>query len=239
MYKLYTAPKPLPSNLSKDIKKTGCGYAGVEPLVCCPSPEERPKSFRREITTEKPWIWDSDTGSIRPTPQNLANRLQYEENRQLNWDYYNFQHPNDFHHFDDKTYADKQFYNRKTKKFYFFDFEDPRTFRNCPPKFSHDFDIPPHFQHVKPFKNFHPMRIPSDGIDPNTMKNMINPNQSNGPKIVFTNQHEITTKPPTLAKRVNKVRLDKLKLINTQNCGISINPRIIGGDDAAPSQFPW
>lgn len=31
----------------------------------------------------------------------------------------------------------------------------------------------------------------------------------------------------------------KLSLINSELCGISVNTRIIGGEDAGPGQFPW
>lgn len=34
-------------------------------------------------------------------------------------------------------------------------------------------------------------------------------------------------------------RTEKMKLINSDLCGISINTRIIGGEDAGVNQFPW
>lgn len=224
--KIYTAPKPLSSNLMKDIRKKACGFAGSDPLVCCPSADILPRSFR-EVTTEKPWIWDVGNSQVKPPKAkqtNLFNRLSVDGQ----WDY----RPNDVRVRPQKP--NKNTFSRKTKKYQFFDFEDPRTFRNCPPSFSPDFHIPPHFQHIKPFKNEH--HTPQNGHEPNSFDSNSVDNESN---FIFPNTVNSPMDAPIFPSRVAKYPLEKLSLINSVNCGISINTRIIGGEDAVPGQFPW
>lgn len=226
--RLHAAPKPLPTNLMKDIRKKACGFAGIDPLVCCPSADVLPRSFR-EVTTEKPWIWDTANGQTKPMktkPTNLFNRLNVDAN---GWGHPNI--PSRPNALNTHQKPDKNFFTRKTKKYHFFDFEDPRTFRNCPPSFSPDFHIPPHFLHVKPIKNFHHVANEAHEFDSNSVDN------ESG--FVFPESSLPVGEVPTFPSRVAKYPLEKLSLINTDNCGISINSRIIGGDDALPGQFPW
>lgn len=211
MNALYSVPNP--DIFSTDIKKLECGYNGF--LVCCPPFKVKSKDFRREVITEEPWVWDVEErkDTVQSTPKSLSSRNNFPE-------FNHFNRPNDVHqyHFESE---------RKMKKPIYFDFEDPKTFRNCPPSFSHDFDLPPHFHDIRPFKNFHHIR--NDEKTTSFHRPIAYPTIPNG----------LTVKPSTFPKRHYKVHLDKLKLMNSPNCGISINPRIIGGDDAAPNQFPW
>lgn len=184
MNALYSARNP--DIFSKEIKKFECGYNGF--LVCCPPSKVKSKAYRHVVMPEEPWVWDVEESKdpAQPTPNSLSRRHNFDE-------FNHFYKPNDVHqcHLDVTKLASE----KKSKKKIYFDFEDPKTFRNCPPSFSHDFDMPLHFQNIG-------------------TNNMI-------------------AKPSTFPKRHYE------KLMNSQNCGISINPRIIGGDDAAPNQFPW
>lgn len=233
--KIYTAPMPLPYDLIKDIRKKACGFIGNEPLVCCPTNDDVPRNFR-EVTSEKPWIWDVDSNKPKSTQSkqpNLYSRLNPDG---VNWNNFNILRPKDVSS-SQKPFNDKHSYTRKTKKHYYFDFEDPRhPFRNCPPSFSPDFNIPPHFQHVKPIKNFHVAS--NNGIVAN--HNGYDSNHvDNDNDFVFPTLSNAPFDAPTFPSRVAKFPLDKLNLVNRDNCGISINTRIIGGDNAVPGQFPW
>lgn len=215
---LYSAQSS--ESFSKEIKKFECGYNGF--LVCCPPFNVKSKSFRREVITGEPWVWDvvEHKNTVQPTPKSLSSRHNFDE-------FNHFNRPNDVH--DAKSESE-----RKMKKKFYFDFEDPKTFRNCPPSFSDDFDLPLHFQDIRPFKYFHYIR--NDASNPNMNEKTTN---SHRPIAYPTVPNDMTVKPSTFPKRHYKVHLDKLKLMNSRNCGISINPRIIGGENAAPNQFPW
>lgn len=238
---IFAAPKPLSSDLMKDIRKKACGFVGNDPLVCCPPAEILPRSFR-EVTSEKPWIWDVISSQPKPTKSkpsnqpNLFNRLNSNWNN--NWNNFNVPRPNDVHS-PQKPYPNKNTYTRKTKKHYFFDFEDPRTFRNCPPSFSPDFNIPKKFQHVKPIKNFHDISNNGFGSGTPNHNGFDSNHVDNEHDFVFPNMPNLPVDIPKFPSRVSKFPLEKLNLVNRESCGLSINARIIGGDNAVPGQFPW
>lgn len=195
-----------------------CGYDGSEVKVCCPGYDQRRRrdSFRYDATTEEPWIWDVEETTTPSSyhPINLNNRFGSVENS----DFHNFLQPtktefgdvdsafNEFHHFKRKT--PKPFRKHEI----LFHFEDPATYKNCPPAISNEFELPDDFKHIVP-----PVDRPL-------------------PALPFT--------PPQSPEWNNKddqmlTRDDKMKLVNTEYCGISVNTRIIGGEDAGPGQFPW
>lgn len=199
MTKLVTAAQPLSTTFVKDLRKTSCGYAGIEPLVCCPY-DTNSHGIRRSATTEKPWIWDV---------------------------------------LDKRTNKHSKYYGPKDskKKHYFFEFEDPRTYRNCPPSFSPDFDMPHRFHNTSPVRNYHPLRINVDGMSPSDISDIKGANEDIEPNLIFSNSNEIGT--AIVFPTVSSIPAHKAHLINPGHCGISINSRIIGAEDAGPGQFPW
>lgn len=263
--KIRIASKPLSADLVKDIRKKACGFIDNEPCICCPPspPPQMPsamdmsaRSFR-DVTSEKPWIWDivnEQNGTSAkplanvPHPTNLFNRLGAFGTNTNMWNSFHFHRPNDFHVHAHKPYSNKNaIVHGQTRKIHFFDFEDPHTFRNCPPSQSPDFIIPKHFQHVKPIKKLpHPTHNANADLPP-----MLSPPQShsNGfdsnrvdrdPSIVFPSRSNAATDASTLPSRaISKFPADKLNLVNEENCGISIGARIIGGTNSIPGQFPW
>lgn len=248
---LANAPKPLSPNLIANVRGKSCGYSGRDPLVCCPLEQRsRRNSFEFDYnhgyypttTTEKPWVWDvepkrDDRRSYDNRPNSLNDRFNYD------WEYYNFKHfmPNfgfnlhPPHHQGDRGPVPPK---NLDKKFFFFDFEDPRTFQNCPPSISDEFEMPDDLKHVRPVKNFHPIRVPMDASNPNIVTE-IRPSTTvrDRPLIFSTGIPPATTQPTPV--NPNALPADKLALINPPSCGISINNRIIGGEDAGPGQFPW
>lgn len=115
------------------------------------------------------------------------------------------------------------------KRHNFFDFEDPHTFRNCPRIFSPQFQMPSHIGHAKSFHGVHskPNNFPFD-----------NENAIDGSDLATTHRPI----PSQSLKPIQFPTDDTIQPIdgmNPQECGLSINTRIIGGDPASPGQFPW
>lgn len=244
---LANAPKPLSPNLIANVRGKSCGYSDNDPLVCCPlelrarrnSFDDYDNGYYPATTTDKPWVWDvesnnDDRNTFDRRPNGLSGRFNYD------WEYYNFKHFMDnmafnwHHHHGGSPHNPK----RSQKKFFFFDFEDPHTFQNCPPSISHEFEMPDELKHIRPVKNVHPIRVPMDESNPNIITE-IRPSTTPGdqPLIFSTGTPAVTTQPTPVDP--NALPTDKLALINSPSCGVSINNRIIGGEDAGPGQFPW
>lgn len=220
------------------MRQTNCGYKDNEPLVCCPiDPRHRREDhFHQELEyiTEKPWIWD-----VEPISEQYPHQHPFDHHHQHHhqighhfpyydgeFEYIRLNHFNDFNLNPDSNIR---------KLHFFFHFEDPRTFKNHPPRFSHEFELPENFRDVVPVvpiirptmqPNVHfpvppkPQRWPNAiGFGPTTPRSHL---------LVPVTKNPSTT-PPT----------EKLSLINGPSCGLSISTRIIGGEDASPGQFPW
>lgn len=208
----------------ESLRNKMCGYEGSEVKVCCSGFDQRRRrdSFRYDPTTEEPWIWDvEETTTTIPSYHhfNLNNRFGSTENS----DFHNFLQP-DKTEFGDVDSSFNEFhqphYKRKTPKPYrkheiLFHFEDPTTYKNCPPAISNEFELPDDFKHV------------------------VSPINTNVPLPVIPVPTPQTEELWNNRGSLVLSREEKLKLVNTDYCGISVNTRIIGGEDAGPGQFPW
>lgn len=234
---LSQAPKPLSTNLILDIRHKACGYADTDPLVCCPlEPRNRRNSYdgydEEYTTTEKPWVWGVEKDGENDAYDHkisLHSRFNYD------WEFYNYKHMLDdiANHYRPHHHGHHKY---PRKKFFFFDFEDPHTFKNCPPSISDEFEAPDEFKHVKPVKNFHPIHVPLDESNP-AVVTVINPSATDSNLIFSTGLPPTTTHPTPVDPKT--LPADKIALLNSPSCGVSINNRIIGGEDAGPGQFPW
>lgn len=220
---------PTSRSLLESLRSKICGYDGSDVKVCCPTFDQRRRrdSFRDDTTTEQPWVWDvEETTTTIPSYHNinLNDRFGSTENSE----FHNFLKPhrtefgdvdssfNEFHHNSFKRKPPKPFRKHEI----LFHFEDPTTSKNCPPPISNEFELPDDFKHVVPPIHIHPTFPTINGI----------------PTLATTPQT-----PQNWNIDSNKFlgREEKMKLVNTEYCGISVNTRIIGGEDAGPGQFPW
>lgn len=253
---LISSEKPISTELIKRLRRITCGYDRNVVMVCCPTADTRYRrdDFRRqqEENNDKPWVWDTEIDrhqnefSIND-PNNLYHRFEHDFNDNArkspishNWEYYNF-HPNNLNfNLDGKRKSPK------SKKHYFFEFEDPLTFKNCPKSFSKEFDLPHHFRHIKPIRNTHPMKLPTNVVHTTlqtTEPTVQTTTQNSDIEITMTAETSTVTAMSTVTDTTtvspNNDSIDKNILINTELCGLSVNTRIIGGADADPGQFPW
>lgn len=243
---ILAADKPISTDLVQRLRRIRCGYDRDTVMVCCPPIDARYRrdDFRRRQAenNEKPWIWDTEPNTHNSHETSIQNRFHHDSkslynsqnnwelyNSQNNWEFYNFHapiiHPNDYN-FES---TDKRKFHQQPKKHYFFEFEDPKTFKNCPKSISGEFDLPHHFRYVKPINNTHPLHIPNDDIGSTTMVATTTRVDTTVPEVVET----------TTSTEPSPPDVDKTKLINTELCGLSVNTRIVGGEDADPGQFPW
>lgn len=195
MAKLYAHPsKSYRQTVIKEIRKKACGFVGSDPLICCTSNQVIG-------STEMPWIWNEWR------PSKASGRPPFADN------------PDRRHPYGTVPPPPKR--TSSTRR-HFFDFEDPRTFRNCPRRLSSNFPMPPHIQHAKPLHGPHwrPGHFPAD--NENAIDDDNDWAYTHRPRPLYPNN--IPTDPSTA---------------NAQDCGASIRARIIGGEAAAPGQFPW
>lgn len=226
------SPRPLPSDLVREIRKRTCGYENNEPMVCCENVEV-PRNVRREAISERPWIWDV-TDMRSPTKTKRINNRSQADGGLF------FPRPNDIFPRPPSRYNDS-----KQKKPIQFGFEDRKTLKNLPPSFSHDFDVPPHLSQLQPVPSAH-LLPPVSSTPIFTLTNIQLPPVYSRPNDIgtntYTNRQPQTNNiaPPTIRfpPAPDNIR-EKLQLINSPNCGISINTRIIGGENAEQGQFPW
>lgn len=243
---LQLADKPLTEEFKNKVRKISCGYTPDNvALVCCPQsvsafdPRLRRHSFNRrrhqEETTEQPWVWDVETqqnsGDQPYNPHqffniypNLFNNYQlngFGQNIVPNLPNPGFAVPT--------IQSPEDFYKTHFKNFKFVPFrpafEDERTKKNCPPSFSPEFDVPETIQGVTPDA-------------PIFSVTSINPAISIIPPEIPTTAPPLQSLEP-INETLLQSRTSKRALINGPLCGLSINTRIIGGEDAGPGQFPW
>lgn len=202
------------------LRQLCCGYDGKEPLVCCPLDYRyRRDNFRQnQFSTEKPWVWDVEPIADR-FPHTFAHSSHHHPGHRFpNYDPFDNSEEQEFDNFEYVRLNHFDDFNLKPHKnigklHFFFHFEDPtRTFKNHPPSFSHEFELPEHFRDIVP-------------VTPVVRPTVV---------AVTTPRPHITPTPGTVGPPS-----DKLKLINGESCGLSVNTRIIGGEDADPGQFPW
>lgn len=217
-----------------------CGYDGTEVKVCCPTLDQRRRrdNFQSDAT-EEPWVWDVETTTASPhSYMNVHNRFGPSENS----DFHNFLKPHRTEFGDvDSSFNEFHSHHRRKNTFHkhetYFHFEDPETFKNCPQAISHEFELPEIFKDVVP-----PVQITPLPVIPVTTPENSEPVAD--PVATTDDQTDDQTDAQTDAKTDTQTdaqmgRDEKLKLINSQFCGISVNTRIIGGEDAGPGQFPW
>lgn len=205
------------------LRSRMCGFEGTDVKVCCPqfNQKRRRDSFPfGRVTSEEPWIWDVEETTKPPhrdddDDDNLNNRFGPTE-----YSFHDFLKPHRTEFGDlDSRFNELHNFKRKPphhphrKHDILFHFEDPETFKNCPPPISNEFELPDDFKHVtSPI-----IRDPVPVL----------------PMTVSEDSETNTEQSVTVDREKN------MELVNTEYCGISVNTRIIGGEDAGPGQFPW
>lgn len=252
------------SDLAHRFRQASCGFKNAEPIVCCPirgPPPVESKRFgfnfgtKREyfpVTTEESWVWDVEQNQpaqrhARPTKAKTdfwdeSNEDEYPIHSR--YPSFGQRHPG---HNQLMPFGGGGGHFKKGKNF-FAHFEDPRSNKNCPPSFSVEFDLPNSIEPEPPkivndivlppsprytpttttTTTISPVALVPDPTEPTTTIAVPEPTANVVPTISANAMEELESQ-----------RTEKMKLLNSDLCGISINTRIIGGDDAGINQFPW
>lgn len=209
------------------VHSASCGFQGLEPLVCCPNSRKQyhdEASFvkaSRKMRFAPPndrWIWDgadSDKGSRHSHTH--GDYLEAETNLH---DYWNFEEQ-----------------------------------RNCPQPvepefFDRRFALGHHFLYhveheerdtlLRPVPKDKPIVFPGDLRFQRQGEEAIDSNIDQGPPLApFTTTlaTPIETIPASLS--TTTASMPPFAQENTQGCGINVESRLLGGDQASAGQFPW
>lgn len=256
-----TSVASISSNLAQRFRQASCGFQNSEPIVCCPmrsSPFESKRfgsgyGSKREyfpVTTEESsWVWDVE----KSKPSTAARNSGGPGKKPIHPDSseYDFPIHSRYPNFGQRYHPGHNHltpgWGHKKGNNFFAHFEDPRSNKNCPPSFSVEFDLPNSIEPQPPKIVNDIVLPPSPRYTPTTTTSTtqmpppatMTPDATE-PTVVVTEPVPIA---PTLSTNamieVESRRTEKLKLINSDLCGISINTRIIGGEDAGINQFPW
>lgn len=202
--------------------------------------------FPPAVTTEESWVWDVEQNQPvvprSPKPKYPGHHGDFEEDEGSDF-------PSRFHHYGHRHPGHNQLapsspWGPKKGKNFFAHFEDPRSHKNCPPSFSVEFDLPNSIEPEPPKIVNDIVLPPSPRYTPTTTAAPPPPTVApeeltTAPVITEAPPVDITTMSASAMTELESQRDEKMKLINSDLCGISINTRIIGGDDAGINQFPW
>lgn len=243
---LVQSDRPIPTDLAEQLRQTSCGYASNnEVLVCCPTSEIRYRrdgeytnnNYREDRIDDdddhQKWIWDAKPIASTEYGHNHDEQSDDETFPMLHNRFFDVKNSFNLNNYRPHNH------NKKTKhpipkKYIHFDFEDPKSFKNCPPSISKDFELPQRFRDVVPVVVNYPSTTPSSQTEEiptvtttTTTTTTVTPMQNT--------EELVTTEPSSGPERAP----DATNLLNNPLCGLSINTRIVGGEDAGPGQFPW
>jgi len=199
------------------VHSAGCGFQGLDPLVCCPQHHESSLHNSRLIRFAPPrdrWVWDAPTSS-KPNPG--FNRFMAYATEMHLLDYRDFQaQRNCPQPLDDEDYDEHYFGHH---------FE-----------YQIDHGEQPKSQTPRPTPKDRPIVFPGDLRFHKSIET-----KSAGELMAAASQEQVIremgssskTMPPSITTPVLAAR------INSADCGISLTTRIQGGEQAQPGQYPW
>lgn len=260
-----TSVASISSQLAHKFRQASCGFRNTEPIVCCPkSTTATGKRFsgfgyNRDyfpVTTEESWVWDVERPQERTKPTQSPNSFEGEDEdlhfQPLPQHYPGFGQRYPGHGMGSRGGGfrgpSSDGYGNKKNKFFFAHFEDPQSHKNCPPSFSVEFDLPNSLEPEPPKIINDVVLPPSPRYTPTTTTTTTTTEATPLiPDVVTEAAVDVTTVPePTTTTSMSadmmeleERRAEKMALINSDLCGISINTRIIGGEDSGINQFPW
>uniref|UniRef100_A0A6P4EC95 Proclotting enzyme n=1 Tax=Drosophila rhopaloa TaxID=1041015 RepID=A0A6P4EC95_DRORH len=215
------------------VHAASCGFQGLEPLVCCPSSR---KQYHDESFSAKPsrkmrfappddrWIWDDNGDSKGSGPSHThSDYLETETNLH---DYWNFEEQRNC-----PQPVEPEFFDRR--------FGGGHHFHYHVEHGEQDTASPRPIPKDKPIVFPGDLRFLRQGED-------IISNLDQGPPLApftTTSSMQIATSPAPASSTTTSLPLDSDKLpVNQDNlpgCGISVESRLQGGEQASDGQYPW
>ncbi|EDX13574.1 GD20765 [Drosophila simulans] len=207
------------------VHSASCGFQGLEPLVCCPTSrkqnhdESSSVKASRKMRFASPndrWIWD-DGDSDKGSRHTHGDYLEAETNLH---DYWNFEEQ-----------------------------------RNCPPPvepefFDRRFGLGHHFLYhveheerdtlLRPLPKDKPIVFPGDLRFLRQGEEAIDSNIDQGPPLApFTTTLATPIETVPASSSTTTTLMPPFTQENTQGCGINVESRLLGGEQASAGQFPW
>ncbi|XP_017117549.1 CLIP domain-containing serine protease B9 isoform X2 [Drosophila elegans] len=210
------------------VHDASCGFQGLEPLVCCPTSR---KQYHDESSSAKPsrkmrfappddrWIWD-DGGDSRGSRHSPSHSDYLEAETNLH-DYWNFEEQRNCPQSVEPEFFDRRFAGNH----HFLYHVDHSNQDTASPR---------------PAPKDKPIVFPGDL---RFLRDDLISNLNQGPPLApftTTSPMPIATSPaPPSTSTTSLPSNNPVSQENSPGCGISVESRLLGGEQAAAGQYPW
>ncbi|XP_039492844.1 CLIP domain-containing serine protease 2 [Drosophila santomea] len=209
------------------VHSASCGFQGLEPLVCCPTsrkPYHDESSFvkasrkMRFAPPDERWIWN-DGGNNKDSRHSHTHSDYLAAETNLH-NYWNFKEQRNC-----PQPVEPEFFDRRFGSGHHFLYHVEHDERNAVPR---------------PTPKDKPIVFPGDLRFLRQGEEEIEPNLDQGPPLApfsTTLATPIETVPASASTTTTS--MPSLAQENTQGCGINVESRLLGGEQASAGQFPW
>ncbi|EDW15515.2 uncharacterized protein Dmoj_GI24876 [Drosophila mojavensis] len=202
------------------VHSAGCGFQGLDPLACCPHHQVASSHIGRSLryAPSERWIWGPSSSSKRNPRVNVnLNRLLAHETEMRLLDYRDFAAQRNCPQPLEEDYDDHPYKFGSGHHFHFHIDHDMETAK----------------KELRPIPADRPIVFPGDlrfqhATGLNDQVELFA--DASEEQVIHDNTPTTTPYPVTPATGVR---------LNSADCGVSLNTRLLGGDKVEPGQYPW